>query len=167
MKAKKPAVKASKTPTRRTTRTSAAKAESAEPKPKASRKSVRRTALPAILLEGDESAAPPVSGPGEKFTLGATPPVEQVAPSAAELPESYGTKKLFLTARDPHWLYANWDLTREQQSDCNQVSVDGHLILRILDGTDAKRTTAEIHVHPESRHWFAHVEGAGDRKSVV
>jgi hypothetical protein len=163
MKAKKPAVKASKTPTGSTTRTSAAKAESAEPKPKTPRKTVRRTALPPILLEGDESTAPPVSGPGEKFTLGPTPPVEQFAPSAAELPESYGTKKLFLTARDPHWLYANWDLTREQQSDCNQESVDGHLILRILDGTDAKRTAAEIHVHPESRHWFAHVEGAGQK----
>jgi hypothetical protein len=127
---------------------------------------VRRTYLrkkkieaPPILLEGDAPSAPPVSGPGEKFSLGATPPAQSF--SGGELPESYGTKKLFLTARDPHWLYANWDLTSGQQKELNAASTDGHLILRIFAGKIEGHPVYEIHVHPESRHWFAHVERAG------
>src|SRR5438034_3219358 len=90
--------------------------------------------IPAILLEGDRLAPPPVSGPGEKFALGPTPPAQQFDLEAAELPAAYGTGRLFLAARDPHWLYANWDLTREQQSRYNAQSADGHLILRIFSG---------------------------------
>jgi hypothetical protein len=156
-------------------------ARSEEPKPARARKNggeepkvevdattvVRRTYLrkkkaeaPAILLEGDAPSGPSVSGPGEKFSLGATPPAQIF--SGGELPESYGTKKLFLTARDPHWLYANWDLTAEQQKALNAGSSDGHLILRIYAGKIGGHPTYEIHVHPESRHWFAHVERAGN-----
>ena len=117
--------------------------------------------IPAILLEGDEpTATASVSGPGEKYSLGATPPTQSF--SGGELPESYGTKKLFLTARDPHWLYAHWDLTREQQVSLNAESTDGHLILRIFAGKIEGHPAYEIHVHPESRHWFAHVERAGN-----
>lgn len=116
---------------------------------------------PAILLEGDAPAAPPASGPGEKYSLGATPPSQSFG-AGAELPESYGTKKLFLTARDPHWLYAHWDLTREQQLKLNAQSVDGHLVLRIYAHKIEGHPAYEIHVHPESRHWFTHVERAGN-----
>src|ERR1019366_56915 len=132
---------------------------------------VRRTYLrkkkievPPILLEGDAPSPSPVSGPGEKFSLGATPPAQSF--SGGELPESYGTKKLFLTARDPHWLYANWDLTAAQQKELNAASTDGHLILRIFAGKIEGHPAYEIHVHPESRHWFAHVERAGNSYSA-
>jgi hypothetical protein len=120
----------------------------------------KKIEVPPILLEGDAPSAPHVSGPGEKFSLGATPPAQSF--SGGELPESYGTKKLFLTARDPHWLYANWDLTAEQQKELNAASTDGHLILRIYAGKIEGHPAYEIHVHPESRHWFAHVERAGN-----
>ncbi len=116
--------------------------------------------IPPILLEGDEPSQPAAGGPGEKYSLGATPPAQSF--SGGELPESYGTKKLFLTARDPHWLYAHWDLTREQQAELNNESTDGHLILRVFAGKIEGHPTYEIHVHPESRHWFAHVERAGN-----
>jgi len=119
----------------------------------------KKPEVPAILLEGDETTISPVSGPGEKFSVGATPPVQKL--NGGELPESYGTKKLFLTARDPHWLYANWDLTTDQQKEYNAESTDGHLILRVYAGKMEGHPTYEIHVHPESRHWFAHVERAG------
>ena len=116
--------------------------------------------VPPILLEGDEPTTGGIGGPGEKYSLGATPPAQSF--SGGELPESYGTKKLFLTARDPHWLYAHWDLTREQQNELNGESTDGHLILRIFAGKIEGHPAYEIHVHPESRHWFAHVERAGN-----
>lgn len=116
---------------------------------------------PAILLEGDRPAAPAESGPGRKYVLGAAPVSEKKSEPEADLPESYGTKKLFLTARDPHWLYANWDLTHDQQSKLNARAADGHLILRIYANRIEGHPLYEIHVHPESRHWFAHVEKAG------
>lgn len=116
--------------------------------------------LPPILLEGDSFASPPVSGPGEKFALGPTPPAQTFATDTAVLPESYGTKTLFLTARDPHWLYAHWDFTREQLSRYNRLSSEGHLVLRVFYDAPEAGLAVEIHVHPESRHWFAHVERA-------
>ena len=119
--------------------------------------------LPAILLEGDHPDEPLVSGPGEKFALGPTPPTQSFESDSAELPASYGTGRLFVTARDPHWLYASWDLTRTQQSRCNARSLDKHLILRIYPDAVRGQPVSEIHVHPESRHWFAHVERADAR----
>jgi len=117
---------------------------------------------PAILLEGDQPATPSVSGPGEKFSLGPTPPAPHFETAETELPEAYGTKKLSLTARDPHWLYAHWDLTREQQARLNLKSADGHLVLRIYADRLEGHPLYELHVHPESRHWFLHVEHAGN-----
>jgi len=120
----------------------------------------KEVVIPAILLEGDRSTSASASGPGRKFDLGA--PVSQKFEEAeTELPEAYGTKKLFLTARDPHWLYANWDLTQAQQSKLNSHSSEGHLILRVYGNKIEGHPLYEIHVHPESRHWFAHVERAG------
>jgi hypothetical protein len=128
------------------------------------RSPIRRKALevPPILLEGDQPAPPPVSGPGEKFSLGPTPPAPHFETPETELPEAYGTKKLSLTARDPHWLYAQWDLTNEQQAKLNAKSGDGHLVLRIYADRLEGHPRYEIHAHPESRHWFAHVERAGN-----
>lgn len=115
--------------------------------------------VPAILLEGDDPTPVAASGPGEKFSLGSIPPKQKF--SGDELPESYGTKQLFLTARDPHWLYVRWDLTDAQQKKYNAEASDGHLILRIFAEKIAGDAAYEIHVHPDSRHWFAHVERAG------
>lgn len=122
----------------------------------------KKIEVPSILLEGDSSPLPSASGPGEKYSLGPTPPAQNFPTPETELPDSYGTKKLFLTARDPHWLYAHWDLTREQQTKLNSQSADGHLVLRIYPDKIEGHPLYEIHVHPESRHWFAHVEQAGN-----
>jgi hypothetical protein len=53
-------------------------------------------------------------------------------------------------------------LTREQQLKLNAQSSDGHLVLRIYAHKIEGHPAYEIHVHPESRHWFTHVERAGD-----
>ncbi len=122
----------------------------------------KKTEIPAILLEGDKSPFTTVGGPGQKYTVGPEPASRQFETAEAELPEAYGTQQLFLTARDPHWLYAHWDLTHDQQARCNALSADGHLVLRIYSHKLEGHPIGEIHVHPESRHWFAHVERAGD-----
>lgn len=118
--------------------------------------------MPSILLEGDAPAAPALSGPGHRYALGTTAPTEeQEGVESAELPEAYGTQRLLLTARDPQWLYAHWDLTREQLKQYNARSSDGHLVLRIYKDRVAGRPVTEVHVHPESRNWFVHVGLAG------
>ncbi len=84
----------------------------------------------------------------------------------SELPEAYGTKKLLLTARDPHWLYAHWDLTLDQLKKYNSLSADGHLLLRVFVNERKGEPLAQIHVHPESRNWFVHV-GKGSTRYVA
>src|SRR5688572_7275123 len=123
--------------------------------------------VPSILLEGDQSPAPPVGGPGLRYALAPQPVAG--APSRrdiGELPEAYGTGKIFLAARDPHWLYASWDFTQEQQKELNARSRDGHLILRILAEGEKQPPVPEVHVHPESRNWFVNVPRAETRYSA-
>ncbi len=136
-----------------------AKPQSATRRPLPQKSPVRRSRLkiPAYLLEGDVPVVTAVTGPGEKYALGPASPAAPFAAETAHLPEAYGTGRLYVTPRDPHWLYAHWDLTPQQQFRHNARSVDRHLILRIHEGVVRERPVTEIHVHPESRHWFAHV----------
>lgn len=118
--------------------------------------------IPPILLEGDKPEPAPVSGPGQRYALGPKPPVEKLQ-TEGELPESYGTGTILLAARDPHWLYAHWDLSGDQQRRYNGFSRDGHLIVRIYVDAANGKPAAQVHVHPESRHWFVHVNRANTR----
>lgn len=105
---------------------------------------------------------PPQSGPGQRFAVGGTSPGVSAA-ETGDLPEAYGTERLLLTARDPHWLYAHWDFTLEQLRRYNGRSLDRHLVLRIYKDALAGQPHREIHVHPESRNWFANVADSGSR----
>lgn len=139
------------------------KAKPSSPEPK----SPTHPAIPSILLEGDEPTNKSrLGGPGERFARGPLPSVPETSPEREELPESYGTQKLILTARDPHWLYAHWDLSQEQLRRYNSRSVDRHLVLRVYKGAVQGEPFREIHVHPESRNWFAHV-GLGSTRFVA
>jgi hypothetical protein len=149
-------------------RPASAAARSAEPapapKPASRPRKTAKPALPPVLLEGDESPAPALSGPGERYVLGPKPPEEHfAAESAGELPAAYGTGRMLLVARDPHWLYAHWDFTDEQLRAHNRASRDGHLIVRLFRHTVGGSPLSETHVHPESRNWFLHVSQAGER----
>lgn len=118
--------------------------------------------IPDILLEGDEPlqvVIPPlrnIGPPAPAVTGGQTPQSED-----RELPDPYGTGALVLSARDPHWLYAHWDLSREAQRRYNRLSIDGHLVLRACLEKSPEHPVAEMRVHPESQHWFVHVQAAG------
>jgi hypothetical protein len=119
--------------------------------------------VPPILLEDDAPGLPSTPDLGHKFVLGPIAPAPSAAPSAPQLPESYGTGKFALTARDPHWLYAHWDFTREQQRQYNADSIHRHLVVRVHPESLAGHAANEIHVHPESQHWFIHVDRAGTK----
>jgi len=118
-------------------------------------------AIPPLLLEGDHPAAPKVSGPGARYAL--TPEALKSSADSLELPASYGTGQLFLTARDPHWLYAAWDLDSAQQARLNARSRDGRLSLRVFLGDSAKPSLPEVVVHRDSRDWFVNVPQAETR----
>ncbi len=121
-----------------------------------------RLKIPPILLEGDApaDARRQRPGPALRARSEAAQPSRAVQP-AVELPEAYGTQQLFLTARDPHWLYAHWDMTREQLKKYNALSVDRHLVLRVYRGALSGEPLSQIHLHPESRNWFVPVPDAG------
>jgi hypothetical protein len=73
--------------------------------------------------------------------------------SLGELPESYGTGKLFLVARDPNWLYAYWDLTGQQMGEARKHASDGRLVLRLFEKNVAL-PLQELTLHHESRNWY-------------
>lgn len=113
--------------------------------------------IPPILLEGDHAPALPVGGPGARYAL-APQPVRSGEPyDPGELPEAYGTGRIFLAARDPHWLYASWDLSIQQQRSLNAQSREGHLILRVFAHGETRPAVPEVEVHPESKNWFINV----------
>jgi hypothetical protein len=124
--------------------------------------------IPPILLEGDVPPPAPavlaVTGSAARYALGAAGSASRFPTSGGELPETYGTEKLFLAARDPHWLYASWDLALERQREYNRRSRDGHLILRVTG--DDQRPEPEIHLNPEARNWFVNVAKAATRYSA-
>ena len=132
------------------------------PKRSASR---RAPAVPPILLEGDAPTVSRPSGPGQRYDLGAAQG-QRAAMEASELPEAYGTERLLLMARDPHWLYAHWDMTAEQLRTHNASSRDGHLVVRVYRDRASEEPVLEQHVHPESRNWFLHV-GRGATKYIA
>jgi uncharacterized protein len=92
-----------------------------------------------------------------KFVLTppATPPHHE--PPAyeflGELPESYGTKKLFLVARDPYCLYAYWDLTDAQYMEASYAAHDGKVFLEAFrDGTPDR--IAQVQIPRGTRSWY-------------
>ena len=67
----------------------------------------------------------------QPFTPSAPEPELPAYEYLGELPESYGTRRLFLAARDPRWLYAYWDFSWQQLRDAEQESPEGKVFLQI------------------------------------
>ena len=87
-----------------------------------------------------------------------TPPSRPVNQRLAEenlgdLPESYGTERLYLTARDPRWLYAYWDLSVQQMAKHRMKSRDGRVVLRLFE-KNHRESLQEITLTPEARNWY-------------
>ena len=100
----------------------AGKPKNGAPKKGPAKKSaVASTSSPPRLRESplpvDQSAHKFVLQP---FTPSAPEPELPAYEYLGELPESYGTRRLFLAARDPRWLYAYWDFSWQQLRDAEQ-----------------------------------------------
>lgn len=117
--------------------------------------------------------AEPVAPPSEdlsahKFDVTPSlPPPKQVfvEEHLGELPEAYGTGRLFLTARDPHWLFAYWDLTWQQMADYRGQSSDGRLVLRVFEKNHAS-PVQELTLGHDSRNWYVPVNKAATTYSA-
>jgi hypothetical protein len=120
--------------------------------------------IPPILLEGDETSAPaPGLWPEREPGPGPAAAAGQIEAQGAGLPESYGTRTLLLSAREPHWLYAHWDIAPQEQRQYSALAVGQRLVLRVYEGEISGRPAAEAELHPGARHWPVHVPHAGTR----
>lgn len=90
-------------------------------------------------------------------------PQPSVSSGTGLLPEAYGTRELVLSPRNPNWIYAHWDFTREQLQDYNSRAKGGHLSLRVFEESRSGEPREEIKVHPESRNWFLRVGTPGSQ----
>ncbi len=71
------------------------------------------------------------------------------------LPESYGTKKLFLVARDPHILFAYWDLNQVQYQEAARSAHDGKVFLEVYVPGEGR--VQQIHIWDCHKNWYLQV----------
>jgi len=71
------------------------------------------------------------------------------------LPESYGSKKLFLVARDPHILFAYWDLNQVQYQEASRAAHDGKVFLEVYVPGEGR--VQQIHIWDCHKNWYLQV----------
>ncbi len=71
------------------------------------------------------------------------------------LPESYGTNKLFLVARDPHILFAYWDLNKTQYQEAARAANDGKVFLEVYVPGEGR--VQQIHIWDTHKNWYLQV----------
>jgi hypothetical protein len=84
------------------------------------------------------------------------PPPSPDYEDLGELPKTYGEDNLFLIARDPHWLFAYWDI---DWLPWEAKAIDGKFLLKLHDADGAIELTTQI--HPEARNWYVPAKHAG------
>lgn len=97
-----------------------------------------------------------------------TPPEDQVAPPPhvepeyeylGELPQYYGTRKLYLIARDPRYMYAYWDFTPDQIYEGQNAAHDNKVFLQVYRQSGDR--IQQVQIFPGSREWFLDVNQPG------
>jgi hypothetical protein len=71
------------------------------------------------------------------------------------LPDSYGSKKLFLVARDPDVLFAYWDLSPGQYQKAVHAAHDGKVFLEVYVPGEGR--VQQIHVWDSHKSWYLQV----------
>ncbi len=122
---------------------------------------------------GAETLPPPqfMEEIAEEFSLPVPAAPEHRAQHLAEpqLPHSYGVDRLVLMARDPHWLYAYWEITATKQDEFTRTYgpeawSSTHPVLRVYDvtGVDFNGNNAkgfmDIHLGDEIDNWHIEVK---------
>ncbi len=126
------------------------------------------TKKPAARKGAEPAKAPtePIRQAAEegKFYLGAEqrvmPPVE-----AIEIPRGYNVDRIVAMARDPHWIFAYWEVTdhkyRELERAFGPVWPSCKMILRVYDRAAADERHFDIVLTREARTWYINVSALG------
>jgi hypothetical protein len=117
--------------------------------------------IPAILFESDQCESAPATEPVPEDTPLGSAIAAQVSSGPAELPEAYGTGRMHLLVRDPHCLYAHWDLTSAQLKQHEALSADAGLVVRCHRDEANGPLAAECPMPAGARHGFLTVPAAG------
>lgn len=69
-----------------------------------------------------------------------------------ELQPEYGEVRLWLVARDPHWLFAYWEFNPEEHPEARDEDGVAHFFLRVQreDGT----VEATVEIQPAAGNWY-------------
>src|SRR5206468_3334323 len=135
----------------------AAAKKAADERPPAARPA-RRGPSPIAVVPKEEAEVtlPSEELSAHKFDVTPKPPPPKqvfAEEHLGELPEAYGTGRLFLTSRDPHWLYAYWDLSWQQMADYRGQSSDGRLLLRVFE-KHHPNPVQEFTLGHDTRNWY-------------
>ncbi len=156
--AKKPSVGAGR---RASAKAKAAKSSPAKKAPASRASHPAKASLPV----DPEVAVRPADFDPDAYKFVLTPPN---APQAhqepefeylGELPDSYGTRKLFLVARDPHFLFVYWDFTEGQFIELSQRASDGNVFLQLY--LDNGEKLQQIQANSRSRSWYLQANRPG------
>jgi hypothetical protein len=71
------------------------------------------------------------------------------------LPDSYGTRKLYLVARDPHLVFAYWDLDQVQYQEAARAAHDGKVFLELYVPGEGR--VQQLHVWDAHKNWYLQV----------
>lgn len=124
----------------------------------------RAAAKPIAVADPPHVARRPEEDPGVLKFVVMQPEIPE-APTVpeyedlGELPESYGTDRVFLIARDPHWFYAYWDVSRERLAEARAASREGQVFLQVCEAGGA--CVQQIMVPGEARNWFIYAGRPG------
>jgi hypothetical protein len=117
---------------------------------------------PAPLTTPVLNVGSSASSPSPAVPAAAQPPLNGTAPKdlpayefLGYLPDSYGTKKLFLVARDPHILFAYWDLSPVQYQEAARAAHDGKVLLEVYVPGEGR--VQQIHIWDTHRNWYLQI----------
>jgi hypothetical protein len=129
------------------------------------------TAAEAASVREQTEAAPNVQGQVYPHKTEATPAVPVPESHSAggtsllqteqfgALPESYNHDSLFLTARDPRWLFSYWDLNWSRVAVHEMRDARQAYYLRVVRLSGEVEALVEI--HPGARNWYVPVRDGG------
>jgi hypothetical protein len=132
------------------------------------RKDRRKKKPDRLVAPVQPAAARNTSGNPEqsKFDVGA-PTRDLSAKTPRDLPAGYGKDRIVCMVRDPYWLHAYWELTRQAiqraEAALGQEWHGARPILRLLDVTSKDNSNAperivrDIDVHGGSNNWYVDV----------
>jgi len=109
--------------------------------------------------------------------LAQTPPKKTLTPITTVPPLVQGQDRIVLMVRDPYWLHAHWDITR-QTVDRAKAALAEHWhsvrpILRLLKLDDSGTTESaenvyrDLEIHGGVRNWYIDVDSPPSRFQIV